>query len=78
MGRFKEEIYATLNNGKDPREEWTEAYNKLSRIIWVKFYRSSTKYRKLSTKEILTMYDVISNGEELKEAYEEAIQINLD
>lgn len=76
MGRLKKEIQATVNNDKEQREEWTEAYNKLSRIIWVKFYKSPTKYRKLSTEEILTMYDAINNGKELEEAYEEAIQIN--
>ncbi|WP_010499967.1 hypothetical protein [Paenibacillus elgii] len=76
MGRLKKEIQATLKENKDLREEWIEAYNKLTRIIWVKFYKSSTKYRKLTTEEMLTMYDAINNGKELEEAYEEAIQNN--
>ncbi|GMX64487.1 hypothetical protein Elgi_37560 [Paenibacillus elgii] len=76
MGRLKKEIQATLNGSKDQREEWTEAYNKLTRIIWVKFYKSATRYRKLTTEEMLTMYNAINNGKELEEAYEEAIQIN--
>jgi hypothetical protein len=64
-----------VNPNSFDKVQWVAAYNKLSRAIWVKYLKPSSKYRKLSTKELEFMYEAISQGKTLEEAYEYALRI---